>query len=91
MLFQPVCVCLTVKVTLNMCAHPEQAPEDEVIRGSGCCGNTAYSLIQLTHMQERTLTLTGIFRSANLRAITVVIVKVKNKHKKKKKQKVEEF
>lgn len=44
----------------------------------------AYSFIQLTHVQEYTLTLTGIFRPAILRRITIVV-------KVKKKQQVEEL
>lgn len=65
-----------LKVTLNTCLT--QNKQDEATRVSGCCDNASYSFIQLTHVRERTLTLTGIFRSTILRGITIV-VKVEEK------------
>lgn len=61
-----------LKVTLNTWVHPKQA-SDEAIRVSSGCDNAAYSFLQLTHVQECTLTVTGIFRLAILRSIAIVV------------------
>lgn len=71
-----------LKVTLNTSVHPKQTSGDEAIRVTGCRDNAAYSFTQLTHVQECTSTLAGIFRSAILRGITMV-VNLKKKYNRK--------